>query len=317
MDKEEIEESLEKAKRGEPLRRQEQEAENSRKVYDFVKEYAKPGESNIEYSETLIKHIHKLFTDDLNYVSNIPGVYRSTFNVTFGYPRKRSLCETQSEIDKAMVRFMAWLNAPGTSILNADPIVKAIMAHYYLTEIHPFGDGNGRTARALEALILYANGINDYCFWSLANFWSSHKDQYRQHLHMVRETCDPREFILFGLTGYRDEINTMKSKVLKKIKQLMLSDYIEYILRNKKLEKVKINQRTVDFLKLLIEWGRMPLKKLLAAPQVATLYRSESTRIRDFKKMDESELILLKKDDQGETFIEPNYALLERLRYNV
>jgi hypothetical protein len=151
----------------------------------------------------------------------------------------------------------------------------------------------------------------------LANFWSSHKDQYREHLHKIRESADPREFILWGMTGYRDEINAIKGKVLKKLKQVMLSDYIEYLLRNKRFERVKINRRTVDFLKLLISWGRIPLKKLLTAPEVVALYRSESTRIRDFKKMDECGLISFSKDERNESLVEPNYGLLERLRYNV
>jgi len=317
LDKDEIEESLQKAKRGEPLRRQEQEAENSRMVYDFIKEYVRSSEDGVVYSEQLIKQIHKFFTDNLNYVSNIPGVYRTTFNVTFGSPRKSSLCETQSDIEQAMERFVVWLNTPGATMLTSDPIIKAIMAHYYLTEIHPFGDGNGRTARALEALMLYANGVNDYCFWSLANFWSSHKDQYRQHLHDIRETLGPTPFILWGLEGYRDEISRIKGKVLKKLKQVMLCDYIEYLIRNKRFERVKINHRIVDFLKLLITWGRMPLRKLLTTPEVTALYRSESTRIRDFKKMEECGLIILSRDDRNEQSIEPNFGLLERVRYIV
>ncbi len=318
LDKEEIEESLQKAKRGEPLKRKEQEAENSRRVYEFLKEFVNLAEGRVEYSEQLIKQIHTYFTEGLNYISNVPGLYRTSFNVTFGEPRQASLCETQTDIEHAMAAFITWLNKDGTTMLSQDPFVKAIMADYYLTEIHPFGDGNGRTARALEALILYAHGINDYCFWSLSNFWSSHKDQYINHLHTIRDTLDPTEFVLWGLNGYLDEITSIKHKVLKKIKQLMFSDYIQYLFRNKKYKKIKVNQRIVTFLQLLIAWGRMPLRKVLATPEVAALYGSESTRNRDFRKMIAGELILVKRlDKEDEVFIEPNFGLLERLRYEV
>ena len=264
LEREEIEEGIKKAEGGQQLKRKEQEAENSRKVYQFLMDIVRDNIEGFEYSEPLIKQVHTYFTDSIDYVSNVPGLYRTNYNVSFGEPRKGSLCRTQSEIELAMKYYTNWLNKKEGGPLSGDQFVKAIMAHYYLTEIHPFGDGNGRTARAIEALILYAHRVNDYCFWSLANFWSSHKDQYLHHLHEIRQTLNPINFVLWGLEGYRDEIKSIKGKVLKKVKQLMLSDYIQYKLRNKKDEKVKINQRIVDVLQLLILWGRIPLKKFLS-----------------------------------------------------
>ena len=318
LDREEIEESFQKARQGEPLKRKEQEAENSRKVYTFIQDFVSRHRDDLQYSEQLIKQIHKFFTENMNYVSNVPGEYRGDFNVSFGDPRKNSLCRTRGEIEEAMKKFSLWLNAKKDGILSSNTFVKAMMAHYYLAEIHPFVDGNGRTARALEALILNAQGVNDYCFWSWANFWSSHKDQYLEHLHKIRMTLNPTDFILWGLQGYKDEIESIKGKVLKKVKQLMFSDYIHYLLRNKKNEKIKINQRIFDTVQLLIPSGRVPLKKFLSTPQVIALYRSvaESTRIRDFQKMLSIGLIRIEKSD-NEEFIEPNFQILDHLRYNV
>ncbi len=317
LDREEIEESFQKAQQGEPLKRKEQEAENSRKVYVFIQDFVSRNKG-FEYSEQLIKQIHKYFTENMNYVSNVPGEYRGDFNVSFGDPRKNSPCRTRSEIEEAMKNFSVWLNVKKNGFLSSNTFVKAMMAHYYLAEIHPFVDGNGRTARALEALILNADGVNDYCFWSWANFWSSHKDQYLEHLHKIRMTLNPTDFILWGLEGYRDEIESIKGKVLKKVKQLMFSDYIHYLLRNRKNEKIKINQRIFDTVQLLIPSGRVPFKKFLSTPQVIALYRSvaESTRIRDFQKMSLAELIKIEKSD-NEDFIEANFQILEHLRYSV
>lgn len=317
LEKEEIEESIKKAEGGELLKRKEQEAENSRKVYRFLQEFVWGHKDGFEYTEPLIKHIHNLFTDSIDYLSNIPGQYRN-FNVTFGDPRKNSLCKTESEVGLAMKNFMSWLNNKGSGLLGANPFVKAIMAHYYLTEIHPFADGNGRTARALEALVLYANKVNDYCFWSLSNFWSSHKDKYLFHLHEIRQTENPINFLLWGLEGYRDEIKSIKDKVLKKVKQLMFSDYIQYLLRNKKHEKIKINQTIIDVLGLLIPRGRVPLKKFYSSPEIAALYSksARTTQVRHFHKMVSQNLITIEEIDK-ELFIEPNYRLLDYVTYNV
>lgn len=135
LDKEEIEESFKKAEEGKPLHRKEQEAENSRKVYKFIKEYIYPHRDSFEYSEAVIKQIHRYLTEDMNYLSNVPGQYRSNFIATFGEPRKQGLCRTESEIEEAMQKFVNWLNIKGEGTISQSIFVKAIMAHYYLTEI--------------------------------------------------------------------------------------------------------------------------------------------------------------------------------------
>ena len=318
LDKEEIEESLRKAESGEALHRKEREAANSRRVYSFISDFVARNKTGFQYSESLICQMHTYFTSDMNYLSNSPGKYRSNYIATFGAPRKKSLCRTQSEIEDAMKNFVMWLNKKGDGILSHHIFVKAIMAHYYLSEIHPFGDGNGRTARALEALILNAHGINDYCFWSLANFWSYNKDQYIDHLHNIRVTLDPTDFILWGLEGYKEEIKKIKEKVLKKVKQLMLLDYVRYLLRNKKNEAIKINNRIVDVIEILILKGRLPTGKFFESPEFKALYSSshQSTMFRDLKKMSAQRLINIE-EINNENFIEPNFKILDYVTYIV
>jgi Fic family protein len=315
LDKEEIEESFGKMDKGELLTIKQQEASNSRDVYKHIIEFTKNNKDNISYSEPLIKQIHTDFTRGMNYLSNVPGEYRHNFTATFGFPRKSSLCRSIDEIENAMKLFVQWINnkSSGSYLLSQDAFVKAIMAHYYLTEIHPFGDGNGRTARALEALMLYAHGINNYCFWSLANFWSANKEMYLTYLHNLRETLDPCEFILWGLEGYREELKRIKDKVLMKVKRLMFQDYVQYLLRNKHNEKIKINHRIIDVIQLLIIHSPIDKKKFMGSPGIVALYRkSPSARTRDFQKMEQAKLIKYNGD-----LIEANYTLLDHLVYSV
>ena len=61
-------------------------------------------------------------------------------------------------------KLCTWLNSDDFSPAEEEfripfALIKAIVAHVYLAWIHPFGDGNGRTARLLEFHILFANGI--------------------------------------------------------------------------------------------------------------------------------------------------------------
>lgn len=60
------------------------------------------------------------------------------------------------KVSDAMDEFISWLQ---TSSKDIDPIELAMLAHYKFVTIHPFIDGNGRTARLLMNLILIQNGF--------------------------------------------------------------------------------------------------------------------------------------------------------------
>lgn len=310
---EEIEESFQKADRQEQLLRSEQEAENSRKVYEFIIKIVKKSSDEFFYSEQIIRQIHKYFTEGLNYLGNVPGQYRGEFPTRFGYPPRTGLCRNNSEVDMAMRNFAKWLNKQEGGFLNSNIIVKAIMAHYYLTEIHPFADGNGRTARALEALILYKNHINPYCFWSLANFWYLNRSNYIQQLSEIRLTCNPWKLLIWGMKGYLQEIKRIKGRVRTKVKELMFRDYIRYLLFSRKEQKIKINPKIESVLLLLIEHGRTALSEFqYTCTQIYNV--SPLTMQRYFQKLEKLHLIKVSKEDR-EKFIEPNFEILETLTY--
>lgn len=318
MNSDEIEESFKKADLEGELKRNEQEAENSRKVYRFILEFVDNKEDKIIYDERVIKQIHKYFTENMHYLSNVPGEYRGDFPVSFGTPRREGLCKTRADIELAMKNFIDWLNKEKSGFISSYSIIQAILAHYYITEIHPFGDGNGRTARALEALILYLNGVNTYCFWSLANFWSFNRNDYITHLGNIRNTSNPWDFLIWGMKGYLEELKRIKGLVLKKVKQLMLMDYTKYLLLNKKNEDIKINERIVHVISILVREGKLPMSKFMAKPEIKALYSNVSnmTISRDFKKM--TDLRLIKSTDiDKKKYIEANFKLLDLLEYGV
>ena len=109
LQREEIFESFKKANLNKELKRNEQEAENSRKVFSFIIDFVNNNDK-FSYNEQIIKQIHKYFTENIDYISNKPGDYRGNFTVTFGIPRIKGLCRTRPEIDIAMSNFVNWLN---------------------------------------------------------------------------------------------------------------------------------------------------------------------------------------------------------------
>lgn len=319
LDDDEIKESFRKASLQEELERKEQEAENARKAYEHIKDLVENHKGEFVYKEGHIKKIHKLITQKIDYFANVPGEYRD-LKASFGDPRRYSLCEDKASINMAMTRLIKWLNTPSSGILSSNIIVKAFMAHYYLAEIHPFGDGNGRTARGLEALILYVNKINSYCFKSMTKFWNINRTKYITHLGNIRLSCDPLDFLIWGANGFLSEIQKVKEAVLRKLKQLMLMDYLRWLLATKKYQKSerKINHRIYGNMSLLTASGKISFNKFMSSPEVKSLYSGVSvdTKNRDLRKMKSLGLIQTFKEND-EMFIEANYEILEKIEYMV
>ena len=310
---EEIQESFHKADLKQRLEQKEQEASNTKNAYNHIIELVRSRQDKYVFKEDDIKDIHKHLTTNIECVSpNMPGQYRD-IRASFGHPRKYSFCRTKGDIEMTMSNFINWLNEEEQRILSSNPFIKAIMAHYYLTEIHPFGDGNGRTARAVEALVLYANRINFYCFWALASFWNANRDKYLVYLGNVRTSCDPWELLMWGMKGYLGEIKRIKNSVLTKMRKIMLQDYTRWL-----LDKEKISERIGGILLYLIDTGKIPYKQFLSSPQITTLYsnRKMSTRYKDFNKMEKDLKLIRFSKTEDQKYIEPNFQILDQLVYS-
>jgi Fic family protein len=61
---------------------------------------------------------------------------------------------------------------------SVDPLVQAAMAHLNLVLIHPFRDGNGRMARALQTLVLSRGGIGEPAFSSIEEWLGGNTEDY-------------------------------------------------------------------------------------------------------------------------------------------
>lgn len=123
------------------------EATNHAEALDWAKDQIKRRPNQISFQDTL--HIHNLILKGIDDAH--AGHYRSVpvrvsgSTVVFPNPRK---------VPDLMDEFHNWLKAKP----KLHPIELAAEAHYHLVTIHPFVDGNGRTARLLMNLILMMQG---------------------------------------------------------------------------------------------------------------------------------------------------------------
>lgn len=78
------------------------------------------------------------------------------------------------------------------------PVIRACAAHFYFVYVHPFGDGNGRTARALSYMMLLQSGYEFFRYFSISNLVSEERGKYyRSMVNVEDDECDMTYFIDF------------------------------------------------------------------------------------------------------------------------
>lgn len=96
-----------------------------------------------------------------------------------------------------------------------NPVIMAGIVHYEFVRIHPFVDGNGRTARALAALILYLREFDIDRLFTLDEFYDNDRPAYYRALNSVDpETQDLTEWLEYFLEGFLICITQIKDQIL-------------------------------------------------------------------------------------------------------
>lgn len=219
---------------------QEKEILNMKKIRQHIESIELINEK-VEITEDLIKSLNKIVMDGIKKDDIVSGSYRK-YEVKVG----RNFQPTRFEdVPSRMKEFIRFINSE--EILSYDPLLRAIIAHFYLVTIHPFGDGNGRTSRALEAYLFYNAGMSVHGFYSLNNYYYKHYDEYFKILDDSRfkyQGC-LQEFVLFALKGYQSELQV----ILEKVKDFVIKiSYVSYVEEFLKCGEITARQRA------LLQW---------------------------------------------------------------
>jgi Fic family protein len=107
-----------------------------------------------------------------------------------------------------------WLNSEEAKEL--DPIIAAGVAHYEFVRIHPFVDGNRRTARVLATLILYLRGFDTKQFFCIDDYYDSDRPAYYRALQSVNQkTLDVTKWLEYFAEGVAVSIDAVKERVVR------------------------------------------------------------------------------------------------------
>jgi len=199
----------------------------------------------------LVREVHRRVVTGCDDDKCPPGVLRGRdYNVTFGIPPHRG-AEGGPACEEA---YAGLLQAVQTEFRSHDPLVQAMALHYHLAAMHPFLDGNGRTVRALEALMLRRAGLTDRAFVAMSNYYYDEKAAYLRILSEVRQGGhDLTPFLIFALNGVRIQCERLTAEIRKHMQRTLFRDTM-YSLFNRLETKRKrvIGERQIEILKTLL-----------------------------------------------------------------
>lgn len=118
------------------------------------------------------------------------------------------------DIPKLVENLIDWLNS--TEAKELDPILEAGIAHYEFVRIHPFVDGNGRTARVLATWIFYRRGFDTKQFFCLDDYYDSERPAYYKALQSVNQaTLDLTKWLEYFVEGVHVSVEAVKERVIR------------------------------------------------------------------------------------------------------
>lgn len=294
------------------ITREQLQIRNSGKAQAWVRMRFLPNNPPIRLSDIL--QMHKMVTEESDETHNEPGQMR-TFSVQVGSPEMGGvhIGAPADELPKMMDEFIDFINS--RRLLAQHPVIRALLAHFFLATIHPFGDGNGRVSRLLEAGILFQQGYNVHGFYGLSNYFYQNEKTYKTLLQGCRKTqpFDVSAFVDFGVQGFASELKGINSFIKTKLNRVVYRTMLVRAFNKRVGERRRLlNQREYNLLDFLISetepidpFSESPSRKieyreLLKSKYVQATYRKFTTRtlVRELFRLGELGFIAIERGEK-------------------
>ncbi len=270
--------------------REQLQVRNAGRAQDWTKQRFGPTERPISYAD--IMRMHRLNTVGSDEQSNTPGKLRehsvvvgteALGGVHRGAPPER--------LAALMHEFIEFINSGALQAMH--PVLRALLAHFFLVTIHPFGDGNGRVSRLVEAGILFQGGYNVFGFYGLSNYFYRNGDRYKLLLQKSRrrQPFELGEFVMFGLEGFAGELKGINNFIKTKLNRVIYRNTLVTALGKRIGPRRRvINQREYRLLEHLVgvteptdpfadePSKRIPISDLVREPYVNAIYDAVTRR---------------------------------------
>ncbi|HXD33687.1 MAG TPA: Fic family protein [Pyrinomonadaceae bacterium] len=210
----------------------------------------------------LIREVHRRIVTGADEDHCEPGeIRRKDQNVLFGLPQHRGV-EGGKECEAAFNKLSEVIQR---EFKDHDLLIQSLALHYHFAAMHPFLDGNGRTARALEALVLQRAGLRDALFIAMSNYYYDEKKRYLETLGEVRSNeHDLTPFLAFGLKGIAMQCNRLFDVIRTNIAKEMFRNLMHDLFGRLRTPKKRvIAKRQMEILNLLLREGTIQWTELI------------------------------------------------------
>ena len=247
-----------------------QEVINYRRVIDWIDKLGQVGRESVVPSEQILRDIHDIVSyrilpeDQRGKYRQVQVVIRNsrTGEVSFRPPAPEAVAND-------LQAFFKWLNSLEGKQHHS--VIRAGITHYELVRIHPFTDGNGRTARAIAMLALYLENYDVKRFFSLEEYFDRNATDYYRALQSVGEgeAADLTYWLEYFTHGLAVELDQVKQQVLKLSRDLQL--------KTKMGAQVALSERQIKIMEVMQQNGgrivSSELEKILPMVSVDTILR--------------------------------------------
>jgi len=218
-------------------------------LYDFVKKKK-------ELDENIILALHKII---LKNIDDTEGGHYRTSNVMI--TGAIHIPPSAIKIKRLMNEFFEWYYKNKKKLSIAE---LSAWAHYKIVHIHPFIDGNGRTARLLMNLILIQNGYPPAVILNVdrQKYYRALKDadmeKYSTFINFIGRSIE-RSLLIYlnALKSKNDKIDKYGYISLQEASKLCDYgiEYLSYLARTGKLKAVKIRRNWMTTREALLEYA--------------------------------------------------------------
>jgi len=225
---------------------------NAGRAQAWVRQRFSPDSSPMSLTDIL--NMHRMITEYSDVVNNEPGKLR-TFPVTVGSSDMGGVHRgaPHSDLPRLMAEYIDFLNSK--RLKDQHPVVRALLSHFFLVTIHPFGDGNGRVSRLVEAGILFEGGYNTHGFYGLSNYFYRHEGEYKRFLQECRtqQPFNVGPFIIFGIEGFARELKGINNFIKTKLNRVVYRNMLLRAYHKKTGSRRRLlNQREYNLVEILL-----------------------------------------------------------------
>ena len=227
-------------------------ADAARRCYQWIESLP----VDIQISKNLLLDMHKLLVEGADDDHCPVGRLRNkNENVTFGVPPHRGV-EGGKACEEVFNEFIEHISA---DFNEHDSTIQALAAHYYLAAMHPFLDGNGRTVRAMEAVMLRRADLRSSLFIAMSNYYYEEKPRYLEALAEVRaQGNDLTPFLVFGLKGIQQQCERLSRMISTEISKALYVNMTTHLFtRMRSKRKRALAKRQLGICHRLLEQDRL------------------------------------------------------------